>query len=415
MKKNGLPLVSVIIPIYMIERYIGLCIESLLNQDYENLEIILVDDGSQDRCPEICDLYAEKDCRISVIHKQNGGLVSARKAGIEASSGEYIANVDGDDWVDSGFISSLVEALLISGADAAVAGQERVFFGKTKQLLNTIPFGVYEGENLELFFGKMISTSSFFDLGIFTYVWNKLFKREVLYHAQMSVDNRISIGEDAACVYPALLACKRIVVTSNCSYYYRQREDSMLKKSAPFEKEAPYIKILYDYMISAMGYKDDLMEQIKDYVLSIFIIRSGGLLPTGNEISNTFPFGIDLKGKRVAIYSAGTFGQHLRDRLKEANHCNVVGWFDEDYWEYRRCCLDVDPVEEVKKTDFDFLLLAVINTAVAQKTKIKIMDMGIPQEKILIIKCVKIKEEALNTYLDFSEKKKLRTEHAAMI
>lgn len=68
----------------------------------------------------------------------------------------------------------------------------------------------------------MISTSSFFDLGIFTYVWNKLFKREVLYHAQMSIDNRISIGEDAACVYPALLSCKRIVVTSNCSYYYRQ-------------------------------------------------------------------------------------------------------------------------------------------------------------------------------------------------
>lgn len=126
-EKNVLPLVSVIILIYMIERYIGLCIESLLNQDYENLEIILVDDGAQDRCPVICDLYAEKDCRISVIHKQNGGLVSARKAGIEASSGEYIANVDGDDWVDSGFISSLVEALLISGADAAVAGQERVF------------------------------------------------------------------------------------------------------------------------------------------------------------------------------------------------------------------------------------------------------------------------------------------------
>ena len=76
------PLISVIVPVYRIERYIGICIESILDQTYKNLEIILVDDGSPDRCPEICDLYASKDSRIVVIHKENGGLVSARKAGI---------------------------------------------------------------------------------------------------------------------------------------------------------------------------------------------------------------------------------------------------------------------------------------------------------------------------------------------
>ena len=81
-------LISVIVPIYMIDRYLGICIESIINQTYKNLEIILVDDGSKDRCPEICDLYAKKDSRIRVIHKSNGGLVSARKEGLRESNGE---------------------------------------------------------------------------------------------------------------------------------------------------------------------------------------------------------------------------------------------------------------------------------------------------------------------------------------
>lgn len=99
------PLISVVVPIYKIDRYLGVCIESVLNQTYTNLEIILVDDGSPDRCPEICDLYAKKDTRIKVIHKRNGGLVSARKAGILSATGKYIGYVDGDDWIGPGFIT----------------------------------------------------------------------------------------------------------------------------------------------------------------------------------------------------------------------------------------------------------------------------------------------------------------------
>ena len=82
------PLISVIVPVYRIERYLGICIESILDQTYQNIELILVDDGSPDRCPEICDLYASKDSRITVIHKPNGGLISARNAGILAAKGD---------------------------------------------------------------------------------------------------------------------------------------------------------------------------------------------------------------------------------------------------------------------------------------------------------------------------------------
>ena len=96
-------LISVIVPVFNIDKYISKCIESIMEQTYKNLQIILVDDGSTDTSGEICDRYAKKDIRIQVIHKKNGGLVSARNAGLEAAAGEYVGFVDGDDYIDIGF------------------------------------------------------------------------------------------------------------------------------------------------------------------------------------------------------------------------------------------------------------------------------------------------------------------------
>ena len=93
-------MISIIVPIYKVEKYINKCVDSILHQTYDELEIILVDDGSPDNCPAICDEYAKKDSRIQVIHKQNGGLINARKSGLEIAKGEYIGFVDGDDWIE---------------------------------------------------------------------------------------------------------------------------------------------------------------------------------------------------------------------------------------------------------------------------------------------------------------------------
>lgn len=99
--------ISIIVPVYKVEQYLERCVKSLINQTYKNIEIILVDDGSPDQCPKMCDDYASEDSRIKVIHKKNGGLSDARNAGLDAATGEFIAFVDSDDWVEIDFIETL--------------------------------------------------------------------------------------------------------------------------------------------------------------------------------------------------------------------------------------------------------------------------------------------------------------------
>lgn len=401
------PLISVLVPIYKIDQYLGICIESILNQTYKNLEIILVDDGSPDRCPEICDLYARKDSRIKVIHKPNGGLVSARKAGILAATGEYIGYVDGDDWVGPGFYHALYSSISESGADIAIAGFSRDLFASTKNILNAIPSGVYEGETLNNIKKEMISYGEFYCHGLTTYLWNKLFRREAILQYQLDMDERITIGEDAATTYNAIMASKKIVVTDNCAYHYRQREDSMLKTTLNYAEEYRKVKYLHDYMMKSLSVwpeEYNLQKQVCDLIASTYIIRSGGTLGVNHPVFTNFPFSIDFTNKRIVVYGAGTFGQQFVKRLKNENKCQLVAWIDEDYWEYRRCCMDVDPLESMCRNDYDYVVIANLTPTVIENMKSNLYDYGIEQKKILTISTTKEqRDEALAIYLEESE------------
>lgn len=383
-------LISVIVPIYMIDRYVGICIESIINQTYKNLEIILVDDGSEDRCPELCDLYARKDKRIRVIHKKNDGLVSARKAGLEAATGEYVGYVDGDDWIEPDFYEYLYNAGCTAKSDLVCAGYSRDLFDKSECFCDAYPPGIYEGKSLEQLQSSMISYGEFYRPGITTYVWNKLFKREVLYETQMSVDSRITIGEDGAVTYPALLKCKRVCIMENCSYHYRQREDSMLKQRGSFVEEALKVRYLYEYLMRfSDGYPGvkSLQTQIRNYILSICIIRSGkGLHGVFSDC---------WRRKKVLLYSAGTFGQQLMKGFRASGCCEIVGWLDDDYWEYRRCCLDVDPVESILDIKYDYVLIATVDGRIAEKVEKRLLGYGVLSHKILKVKPPKEQEREL--------------------
>lgn len=382
------PLISIIVPIYKIDKYLGICVESILNQTYKNLEIILVDDGSPDRCPELCDLYASKDSRIKVIHKQNGGLVSARKAGLLAATGSLIGYVDGDDWIGPGFYQSLLHSLIGADADIAIAGFKRELFASSTNLLNSLPSGIYEGDALVQVYKQMLSNGPFYMHGVTTYLWNKLFRREVLEDAQMSVDNRITVGEDAAVVYKAILNSKRIIVTDNCAYHYRQREDSMLKLSSNYAEEYKRLKFLNECMAKSFENAPaeyNLRRQLKEFITGTYIIRSGGCIDNATDDLKFFPFSKDISDKRVVVYGAGTFGQQLVKRIKTDNLCQLVGWVDSDYWEYRRCCMDVDPISTICEIDYDYILIAILAPSSILRKREHLREYGVSEKKILSI------------------------------
>lgn len=216
-------LVSIIVPVYSVEAYLPECIDSLLTQTYTNLEIILVDDESPDRCGEICDSYSQRDSRVKVIHKKNGGAASARNVGIEAAKGDYICFVDSDDVVLPEYIQHLYEHISQCGADIAVCSF--VQFSKTKisQHKEMEPAGEYDRNAYLLQFLNSWTCSL---------LWNKIYRREIIGSLRMEEGHRI---DDEFFTYQVVLAAKKVVVFHERLYQYRLRGSSVMRSVETYE------------------------------------------------------------------------------------------------------------------------------------------------------------------------------------
>ncbi|MEM6865188.1 MAG: glycosyltransferase family 2 protein [Bacteroidota bacterium] len=273
--------ISVIVPIYKIEAYLPKCVESLLQQTFSKFELILVNDGSPDGCSQICDDFAEMDSRIKVVHKENGGLLSARKAGLKAASGKYISFVDGDDWVDRYYLDILVKLAEANSSDLVVTGHFREFDGKI-ETIKPKSTGIYDEQDIKrTILPKAIFNGNFCEHGISTYVWNKLFKKELLSRILFDIPNEIIMGEDAAITYSYLCLAKNLVVSRIPLYYYRQRHDSIVKSIENQSKEYYRLGLLTNFLKTKLGEilpDKNLNKQITNYLYSQILVRSGGLV-----------------------------------------------------------------------------------------------------------------------------------------
>lgn len=227
MELNSRPFFSIIIPVYKSETYLPVCIDSILNQDYDNFEAILVDDGSPDNSGVLCDEFAEKDPRVKVIHKENGGSVSARRAGLAASNGDYIVHVDSDDYIDQDLLKNAAKAINEHSADAFMFGYVKFSENEQTEHRHGIPADVYEGDSLNIFRQNLILGSNAC-VSVFGALWTMIIKRELLIPCAESVPEDIYRGEDQAAVFPALLKCEKVVVSSQCAYHYRTTPGSVM-------------------------------------------------------------------------------------------------------------------------------------------------------------------------------------------
>lgn len=211
-------LVSIIIPVYNIEAYLDRCLESVVNQTYKNLEIILIDDGSTDNSGAICDKYKENDVRIKVIHKENEGVSKARNVGIDIANGEFIGFVDSDDWLKEDTIEKLLFYIKKYSADIAQCnityindkGEERSYKEKAKELL------VYNKEE---------SLIGLLDEDIITAVCNKLYRKSAIKNIRFEIGKRM--GEDGYFNFQIFKNIEHLVSISEGNYYYYMRNDSV--------------------------------------------------------------------------------------------------------------------------------------------------------------------------------------------
>ena len=231
MKKNR-ELISVIVPIYNVEKYLSECIDTLIKQSFDNLEIILIDDGSTDNCPTICDEYQKKDKRIKVIHKKNGGLSDARNSGLKIAKGEYIIFVDSDDFVNINFVEVLYNLCVQNNSEMAICK-----FARVQEITDV------DWEFLDNSYEKEIMTGKEFTISVYEgksenlgfVAWNKIYKKELFEKNKIEYPvNRYY--EDTFTTFKLLYYSKKVVVTDVPLYYYRSREGSIITSNITLKK-----------------------------------------------------------------------------------------------------------------------------------------------------------------------------------
>ncbi len=219
-KRSGTEsLISVIVPVYDVESYLDKCVQSILSQTWENFELILIDDGSPDRCGEMCDDYAKLDSRVVVIHQENAGLSAARNAGLDIMRGHFVTFIDSDDWVDSRYLEVLIQACIEEDSDLSMCEHLRVMQGESAE-----PFVPGETE-VVTGYTSVVRLVSRIDGGMPEFSWGKVYRRELFSEIRFPAGR---LHEDLWTTYRILLSANHMAVSNAILYYYLQRPDSIM-------------------------------------------------------------------------------------------------------------------------------------------------------------------------------------------
>lgn len=262
--------VSVIVPIYKVEKYLNQCLDSILNQTYRNLQIILINDGSPDSCRLICEGYCKKDERFELINKTNGGLASARNAGLNKVKGDFIVCVDSDDWIEPNMIEILLKNMLDYKADMSVCSFYEAHANGVKKETFTNKIEILSQEDA---IQKVISPGKFYG-----FAWNKMYKTDLI--ASQRYDESILKGEDSPFSCEYILKCEKIVVQDIPLYHYRV--DSVSISRSTFN--AGKMSVLNSYqmiidMLKAHDYSDEIIDMQKvQYANQLLSLRTNIVL-----------------------------------------------------------------------------------------------------------------------------------------
>lgn len=379
-------LISVLVAAYNVEDYIVPCLESIINQTYRELEIIVVDDGSTDSTCQIIDEYAMKDSRIKVIHKNNEGLVMARRTALGMAGGEYAGFVDGDDWIDENMYRRLIDVMQRTKADIVASGRILEENNKSIVLNNLIGEGEYCPLIDEKTCRKLIWDENNNLWGITPNFTDKLFKTDYIRERQKKVNPEITYGEDDACVYGALAFANKIAVIGEAFYHHRMRSDSMSHSADDLYMHK--INLLYlDFRESISGHPfEAILKSGLDLYMLEFVRRGiDGLWGIQVDYS-VVPYlytGFDLHfDEKFVLYGAGQVGRDMHREFTKMGLENNIIWVDKNYQKYNRLGYKVEGQERLGVKDYKSIIVAVRNEDTFAEVCTELTQMGIEPNTI---------------------------------
>lgn len=393
-------LVSIIIPVYNVKDYLQKCINSILRQTYQNLEIIIVNDGSTDGSALLCDKLAEADQRITVIHKENGGLVSARKVGIRLAKGKYILNIDSDDWIDENMVEQLLKLALTNDADIVTSGYYEESEDNTIVRVDSLPEGNYNTEMERCFlYQHLISNGG--EMGVNVALWCKLVRTAMMQQIYLQMSETIRVGEDTAFVYSCLALAERITISHDKYYHYAVRKGSISRSiNKYYFREMNEVVLFIEENFNKNKYKEELKKQL-DYHTVVLCLRGiEKYFGIGNEFvipRYGFPQNALPADSKLIIYGAGAVGKSYYKKIRLDNLYKLVCWIDKNYLEYQKQDMEVYSPATIDEKDYDYILLALRDEHLAEQVKDELKgNYHIDEKRILWFKPIDLIAECMD-------------------
>ena len=398
MEQHIKPLISVIVPVYNDAPFLHRCVDSILSQTYDALEILLIDDGSVDGSGKMCDEYQLKDDRVKVVHKLNGGTVSARECGIRHAQGKIVSFIDGDDWIDCGMYEKLIDFYFQENCPDMISSGlicEYPESGRQRILLDGAENGRYSKHSIEqvllptLIYNPLIEHNS-----ILTSVCTKLVDKDVAQKAMGYMEHSLTLGEDGAYVFFLVCCCSSLAVIKEAFYHYEQHEDSQNNKfNLEVYGKLTELKEVMTKGISSLGWKDcvHVQEQINYYVWDYLSKAIEAQFHMGiSRFVYLFPFARCNKGSTLLIYGAGAVGKAYVRCLEKSNFAEKIIWVDKNYKKLQDSGLSVVSAEEALQQYYDYIVIAIEDEPVAESVMEKFLMQGILKEKLIWEKPIRI-------------------------
>lgn len=377
--------VSIIVPVYNVEKYLERCIQSLLKQTHHNIEIILVDDGSTDGSPQICDNYEKQDCRICVIHKANGGNTSARKAGLSIAKGEFIGFVDSDDWIESTMYEHMLRKMEEYEADIVCTGYYTDMGDSSAAVFDRWQEGYYDMQDKNLYANGFIIDNITGERNISSSLCNKLFRREHVIPLFDKMDDRMQYAEDMALTCSLLPNVNSIYVMRKAYYHYCSNPMSIVRSKN--ERLLEQINLAYLFLDSNYknhAFEADLMRE-KDLIIADCLLKgvNSSFFDNRNVQIPTYmlpEFEISPKMK-IGIYGAGKVGRCYYHQLQHRGY-RSVHLIDKNAFAHEGVLLP----EEIQKHFLDCIIIGVREQSMAEEIKRELKDKYHIEEKKIVWK-----------------------------